>query len=202
MAFSVKNHLLMEDNAEVPFKDTPNHGGTLRPSYLIMHYTAGTSLSGATSWFANPHAKASAHLTIDYDGEIVQMVPFNKVAWHAGLSSWAGLQGMNQHAIGIELVNAGKLKRKENGKWENWSGKVIPPAKVVVAPHKNENQPAGWEVFPEVQLAVALDVAIALHATYRFLDVIGHDDVSPSRKVDPGPAFPMLSFASKVLGRE
>lgn len=202
MAFSIRNHLLFSGNAQVPFKATTNQGGALRPAYLIMHYTAGTSLSGATSWFSNPAASASAHLTIDYNGKIVQSVAFNKVAWHAGASSWAGISGMNRHSIGIELVNAGKLKRKENGKWENWSGAAIPPARVIVATHKHESSQAGWEAYPQAQLDAAMEVAVALHASYHFLDVLGHDDISPNRKVDPGPAFPMLSFSSKVLGRE
>ncbi len=128
------------------------------------------------------------------------MVRFNRIAWHAGRSSWGDLEGLNQSSIGIELVNAGKLRRVA-GKWLNWAGRSIPDAQVIEDTHKDETVSAGWQVYPAEQIEAALDVAIALHRTYRFLDVLGHEDISPRRKVDPGPAFPMRSFASHVIGR-
>ena len=122
--FSIQNHSLLNAGAAVPFTATPNQGGVVRPLYLIMHYTAGTSASGAISWLANPEAKASAHLVVDTNGAVTQMVRFNRVAWHAGRSNWGDLEGMNQFSIGIELVNAGKLRRVA-GKWLNWAGRAF-----------------------------------------------------------------------------
>lgn len=202
MAYSVQGHILRNNGNPVAFTATPNQGpvGSVRPLYLIMHYTAGPTAAGAINWLANSQAQASAHLVIDRNGQVTQMVAFNRRAWHAGVSRWQELESMNSYSIGIELVNAGKLKKVGN-RWENWAGNVIPAAEVEEATHKHETSSAGWQVYPTVQIEAALDVALALHATYRFLDVLGHEDVSRGRKVDPGPAFPMSSFASRVIGR-
>ncbi|MBZ6076329.1 N-acetylmuramoyl-L-alanine amidase [Microvirga puerhi] len=202
MSFQVKSQRLESNGRPVTYIESPNRGGNLRPLYLIMHYTAGGSAEGAISWFKDPRAKASAHLVIGRDGEVTQMVPFNRVAWHAGRSSWNELEGMNSYAIGIELANAGKLRKNEQGDWVNWASNKVPPAEVTVATHKDETTPAGWQLYTSEQLEAALGVAMALHEAYRFLDILGHEDVSPRRKVDPGPAFPMISFKSKVLGRQ
>lgn len=202
MAFSIKQHLLHEGSKAVPFKESPNRGGGLGARFLVMHYTAGTTAAGAINWFTKPEAKASAHLVIDRDGSITQMVKFDRIAWHAGVSQWGEIKGLNGHSIGIELVNAGKLVKRENGTWVNWAGNTIPAPRVTVLSHKNGSTAAGWEIYPAKQIAVALEVAIALHAHYQFEDVLGHDDISPKRKIDPGPAFPMNSFTSKIFGRE
>jgi N-acetylmuramoyl-L-alanine amidase len=200
MGFDIKGHRLRRDGENVRFVSTPNQGGKVQPLYLIMHYTAGPTAEGAISWLASPAAKASAHLVIDRDGTVTQMVGFDRVAWHAGKSRWQDLEGMNSYSIGIELVNAGKLK-KVGGKWVSWSGNVIADADVMEATHKNETSPAGWHTYPQAQIEVAIDVAVALNKSYRFLDVLGHEDVSPKNKVDPGPAFPVGSFESRVIGR-
>ncbi len=201
MPFSVSGHRLLEDGAPVTFVETPNQGGPVKPRYLIIHYTAGTRANGAIAHFANPAAKASAHLVIDRDGTVTQMVGFNRIAWHAGKSEWNGLSGINAYSIGIELANAGKLARRADGAWTSWAGSVIPPEEVIIATHKDESREAGWQVFPHAQLESAIAVAIALRQTYGFEAVLGHEDISPGRKVDPGPGFPMISFESQVMGR-
>lgn len=201
MVIEVKRHLLYDENAQVVFKRTPNGGGSLKPLYLIIHYTAGTTAAGAIGWFEKPEAKASAHLVIDRNGDITQMMEFNKKTWHAGKSEWADLAGLNSYSIGIELVNAGKLTQTASGRWKSWSGTELPDDEVLVATHKNETQPAGWHAFTERQIETAVEVGIALNSTYGFLDVLGHEDISPRRKVDPGPAFPLLSVQSKIMGR-
>lgn len=200
MSFSVRNHTLELNGDAVEFVPTTNQGGAFRPQYLVLHYTAGMTGAGAVAWLAQPASQASAHLVIDRNGNVTQMVRFNRIAWHAGRSEWAGLEGMNRHSIGIELVNAGRLI-KVGDTWQNWAGNVIPADQVVEAPHKHGNVVAGWHAYPAAQIKVALEVALALHSAYGFYDVVGHEDVSRGRRVDPGPAFPMLSFAAKVLGR-
>lgn len=198
----ISNHQLVGALGErVSFTRSPNFSSGLSPLYLILHYTAGTTLAGAVSWFQNPRAQASAHLVIDRDGSIVQMVPFNRRAWHAGKSRWGNLDGMNHYSIGIELVNAGKLRKNSSGQWVTWSNKVIPVSDVSIARHKDETSDAGWHEYPEAQIEAATEVGALLHNAYKFTDILGHDDVSPGRKVDPGPLFPMISFRSIVLGR-
>lgn len=198
----ISNHLLVGEPGEaVSFIKTPNYSTDILPIYLIIHYTAGITAEGTVSWFQNPDAKASAHLIIDRKGSIIQMVPFNRCAWHAGKSKWGNLDGMNQYSIGIELVNAGKLRKNSSGEWINWSSKVIPDEDVTLATHKGESLEAGWHEYTAAQIETAAKVSILLHSTYNFTDILGHDDVSPSRKCDPGPLFPLDSFRSKILGR-
>jgi N-acetylmuramoyl-L-alanine amidase len=198
----IRNHLLLGDAGEpVSFRKSPNQSSPVSPLYLILHYTAGTSLEGAVSWFLNPDAQASAHLVIGRDGAIVQLVPFNRKAWHAGVSSWGRLEGMNRYSIGIELVNAGRLRRRPDGHWADWTGKVVPADEVTVAIHRHEKLEAGWHEYTDVQVRAAVRVASLLRATYRITDVLGHEDVSPGRKTDPGPLFPLNSFRSIVMGR-
>ncbi|GAC1629260.1 MAG: hypothetical protein NVS9B10_20200 [Nevskia sp.] len=195
---------MVPDAGEIPsfsFDPSPNQSGSLSAIFLVMHYTAGTSMAAAVSWLKNPAAKASAHLVIGRDGAVVQLVPFNRRAWHAGVSKWGNLEGMNQYSIGIELVNAGKLVRRADGQWITWSKEIIQAADVTIARHKDELSDAGWHEYTDVQIQIALNIATALNASYGFTDILGHDDISPHRKTDPGPLFPMNSFRSRVLGR-
>jgi N-acetylmuramoyl-L-alanine amidase len=197
----IANHRLVDGEA-VTFVGTANQSAGIRPLYLVMHYTAGLGLDGTVAWLRNPAAKASAHLVIGRDGRIVQMVAFNRRAWHAGISRWGDIEGLNAYAIGIELDNAGRLQRRGDGAWVHpVSGRVVPSDEVIEAQHKAEARPAGWHAYTEAQLAGAEAVARVLHDRYGFIDVLGHDDIAPGRKVDPGPAFPMGSFVTKVMGR-
>lgn len=198
----IRNHLLYEDGGQqVPFRASPNTGGPLAPSYLIMHFTAGRSFQSSVDWFLNPLAKASAHLVIGRDGSIAQLVPFDVQAWHAGVSSWQGLTGMNRHSVGIELDNAGKLTR-QGGKWTAWFGATYPDSEVLEATHPGETLPAGWHIYTQAQLAKAEEAGLAIVRHYGLKDVIAHEDVSPGRKVDTGPAFPKASFRAKLMGRQ
>lgn len=199
----ISNHLLLlEDGKPVTYKASPNKGGVLNPQYLIMHYTAATRGAGSVSWFLNNAASASAHLLIDRDGSIIQFAPFNVVTWHAGNSRWNGLVGMNNYSIGIELVNGGRLT-KIGDKWVCPVDKQpVSDTEVLVARHKNDQAESGWHEYTEAQLRVASEVAALLAQTYQLKDVLGHDDISPLRKSDPGPAFPMDIFRSKAMGRK
>lgn len=199
--YEVQKHFLHKDGTPVSFIKSPNGGSSVRPLYLIIHYTAGTTADGAISWFKNSAAKASAHLVIDRKGVATQMRSFNQSAWHAGKSTWNELEGMNSFSLGIELVNAGKLTKTESGDWVNWAKNKITSSEVIVATHKHESSPAGWHNYSPEQIEAVVDIGMALHAAYGFLDVLGHEDVSPHRKVDPGPAFPMSSVQSRILGR-
>lgn len=198
----VKNHRLhKEDATPFDFVKSPNYSGDiLHHEYLVIHFTAGISAESSIRWLTDPHAKASAHLVIGRDGSITQLVPFNKRAWHAGNSAWAARIGLNSYSIGIELDNAGKLRRVGQ-QWQTWSSHMIPDDEVVIARHKHEASETGWHAFTSQQLTVALEAATALVEKYQLLDVVGHDDIAPGRKTDPGPAFPMESFRSHVMGR-
>lgn len=198
----IKNHLLFLDNGtQVDFKPTPNKGGKYIPEYLVMHYTAATTAQSSISWFLSTIAQASAHLLIARDGTVTQFAPFNIVTWHAGKSQWKGINGLNQFAIGIELVNGGRLI-KSGGAWQcPVDQKKVPNAEVVIAVHKNEMHESAWQTYTPAQLQAAIEIGALLVTTYNLKDVVGHEDIAPIRKSDPGPAFPMGSFRSRTMGR-
>jgi len=191
------------------FKVTPDHwlDGATRLTYppgptmttrrfLVMHFTSGaTALSSVEFWRTDAAKGAEAHIIIDRDGTVYQVRRTDEAADHAGKSKWrdpnTGLiyTGLNQCSIGIELANAGddeKLAARYT---------KLP---IVRARHKNGGPVQGWEAYPPEQIESALAVAKALVQRYKLDDVIGHDDIAPDRKNDPGPAFPMTEFRAKL----
>ncbi len=194
----IKNHLLEGDN--VTHRNTPNRGGKLAPQYLVYHYTAGSSAESSANWLCNPAAKASAHLVLGRDGSIIQLAPFNVVTWHAGISHWAGLTGMNNYSIGIEMDNAGVLKNLGD-RYETSFGKAITRAEVVIARHRHGTSEQAWHAYTEAQIGRAFELAELLFSHYPLKEVLGHEDIARGRKSDPGPAFPLGSLASRVAGR-
>lgn len=202
---NIRNHRLTRDDGHAAaYLASPHAGGTITPRFLIIHYTAGSSAAGTISWFRHPASKVSAHLVIARDGTVTQMVPFDREAWHAGPSRWGSLSGLNRHSIGIELDNAGNLIRS-GGKWVSpLSRRTYPDSDVTVAPHKNDppgTPPTGWQAYTPAQIEATLGCGIALFRHYALADVLGHDDISPGRKRDPGPDFPMESVRARLLGR-
>ena len=108
--FDIVNGRLTIAGKAAPFAPTPNQGGRLEPTMIVLHDTAGRLTKGsAVTWLRDPKAKASAHVVVERDGSVTQLVAFDRVAWHAGQSSWRGRSGCNAFAVGIEIVNPGKL---------------------------------------------------------------------------------------------
>ena len=201
----IENHRLIADDGQpVRYVGTPNHGRTMTPQYLVMHYTAGSSAESSIAWLCNPAARASAHLVIGRDGRLAQLLAFNRIAWHAGQSQWAGRRGLNGCSIGIELDNAGKLERV-GGHWRSSIGqREYQDDQVLVANHQHDSpgtRPSGWHRYSEAQLDAASEIAMLLVREYALKDVVGHDDIAPGRKLDPGPAFPLASLRTRLLGR-
>jgi len=180
---------------------SPNQGGVIESEYLIMHYTAGRNAQSSINWLIDPRALASAHLVIGVDGAITQLVAFNRKAWHAGRSRWAGRDGLNNFSIGIEMDNPGVLTRRVSGWFTSW-GDPVKDHNVVEAVHKNGGALRGWHTYSAPQLEAAMEAATLLVRRYGLKDVLGHEDVAPARKIDPGPAFPMDSFRARVIGRK
>ncbi len=199
-ALSIENHRLVGEN--VSFRPTPNVGGALAPRYLVLHYTAGRSLESSVESLCTqkPQGNASAHLVLGRDGRIVQLAPFNVVTWHAGVSQWSGLVGMNQYAVGVEMDNAGVMQQI-GGQYTAWFGKVYPASEVLLAEHKHGGGVKPWHAYTEAQIARALELAELLVAQYGLEDVLGHEDIAPHRKTDPGPAFPLGAVKSRAIGR-
>lgn len=184
---------------------SPNSGGKLSaPSLLVMHYTVsgGTGPEGVTDYFLSPKAKASAHLIVGRNGKIDQVVPFDVRAWHAGTSVWRGKPNCNDYSIGIEVDNWGRLARAEDGSFRSAADKVVPADRVTKLRHKHDSVDAYWEIYPEKQLAALVDATRAILDAYPSIrEIVGHDDIAPIRKSDPGPAFPMSRFTGLVEGR-
>ncbi|GBL44749.1 N-acetylmuramoyl-L-alanine amidase [Sulfuriferula multivorans] len=199
----INHRLLNDDGTACRYQPSPSVGGVLAAQYLVMHFTAGRDAASSIASLCNKASKASAHVVIGRDGGVTQLVPFNRVAWHAGVSRWQGLEGMNRYALGIELDNAGRLDRV-GSRWQAWFKASYPDDEVLVANHKNDapgTPPCGWHTYTEVQIAAALEVATLLVGKYALRDVLGHEDIAPGRKVDPGPDFPMTSFRARLFGR-
>jgi N-acetylmuramoyl-L-alanine amidase len=181
---------------------TPNTGGALQPRFVVLHYTAGRDADSAVRSLCTrkPQGNASAHIVLGRDGRIVQLAAFNLITWHAGVSQWAGVNGLNPVAIGIELDNAGLLHR-EGDRCVSWFGRAYPEDEVVLAEHKHGGGLRPWHHYTEAQIERTLELCELLVAHYGLEDVLGHEDVARGRKVDPGPAFPLAAVRGRALGR-
>lgn len=210
----ISGHRLQNDaGAAFPFVQSPNGGAPLQPRWLVMHYTADGG-NTAVDWFRNPASKASAHLVISREGKITQMMAFDRVANHAGKSEWKGVSGLNRHAIGIEMVNFGEVFRHPTRGWMRfwnmdgvfkWLGPVIPESELMLDGETSpdgQRRPRAWQRYTEAQVAAAFEAARTVVATYGLEDVLGHEEISPGRKTDPGPAFGIAKFRERVMKRE
>lgn len=161
------------DHAGAAVRASPNFGPRrdgLRPAAIILHYTGMATGQGAEDWLCNPASEVSSHYLVHEDGRIVQMVREADRAWHAGKSSWHGVTDMNSHSVGIEIVNPG---------------------------HQ-----LGYRPFPPRQIKSVVDLCrgiIGRHAIQPEM-VLGHSDVAPGRKVDPGEKFPWGRLARAGVG--
>lgn len=150
---------------------SPNHGPRRAAiDMLILHYTGMANARAALDRLSDPAAKVSAHYLIDEDGTIYRLVADDRRAWHAGVSSWAGESDINSRSIGIELVNPG---------------------------HE-----FGYRRFPEAQMAALENLGQALLRRHRIprARVLGHSDIAPSRKRDPGELFDWARLAQQGIG--
>lgn len=201
----IENHSLCDNTgARYETLPSPNAEPGLKPKFLLMHYTAGSSSQAAIAVLRNPRPDrpdlaVSAHLVIGRDGRITQLVPFDQIAYHAGDSYWENVRYLNQRAIGIELDNDGYLEFVD-GCWRSASGTAYLPEQVLVKAHFKAEQELGWLKFPAVQLAAAFEAAQALVERYQLVDILGHDQVH-REKPDPGPAFPMAEWRQQLFGR-
>jgi len=167
---------------------------------LIIHYTAGRNAESSAKYLQKQEVKASAHLVIGRNGEIYQVVPFNKISWHAGKSSYGGKSEFNNYSIGIELDNAGTLSKTGND-FQSWFGKKYMQSDVMEAVHRNESEPRFWHIYTEKQLEVNEEVARVLLDKYKaIINILGHEEISQDRKQDPGPAFPLDRFRRLIFG--
>jgi len=195
----IRQHLLHGQG--VQFRPSPNRGGLFAgpyPDTIVIHYTAGASAESAIRTLSDPERSVSAHLVVARDGTVTQLVPFDQIAWHAGVSRWGQRQGLNQYSLGVEIDNAGQLQVRD-GRCVSWFGQTYPAAEVVWGVHRNQTEPSPWHRYPAAQLRAVLQVCRLLVATYRIAHILGHEEIAPERKVDPGPAFPLDDLRARLL---
>jgi len=163
--------------------------GTRR--FLVIHHTAGATGQSSIEYWEKLGNGVCAHLVIERDGTIIQCRPFDHTCGHAGPSQWRDRHtgrlytGLNSCSIGIELANAGNAIGALS-----WA-RNQPGFGRIHATHKNGGRECEWETYPLAQLTACELVSQALVKRYNLDDIIGHEDCAPTRKVDPGPAFPM-----------
>lgn len=182
-------------------KRLPYPSGPAMPvrRFAIAHFTSGASALSSFEFWKTPDAKgAEAHIIIDRDGTIYQIRPFNQQCDHAGRSQWTSpLDGkmynwLNQCSIGVEFANAGDGANQDGTAFSSHKFKC--PAGVVRLRHKFGGPLTYWETYPPAQIAAGTEVFRAIVKRYNLDDLIGHDDIAPDRKNDPGPAFPMAEI--------
>jgi len=147
---------------------SPNQGPRrdgLRPSLVVLHYTAMQSADAALTRLCDPGAEVSAHYLICGQGTVYQMVDEDQRAWHAGQGEWAGVNDINSRSIGIELDNR------------------------------------GTHPFSEPQMRALEDLLRGIMARWGIAAeaIIGHSDMAPGRKADPGPRFDWARLARQGL---
>jgi N-acetylmuramoyl-L-alanine amidase len=152
---------------------SPNHDERPKGAaidMLVLHYTGMKTADEALARLCDPDAKVSAHYTVGTDGRVFAHVPEERRAWHAGISYWSGETNVNGRSIGIELVNPG---------------------------HE-----FGYVPFAQVQIAALIDLAHGILARHPISPnrVLGHSDVAPARKMDPGELFPWKELAGFGIG--
>tara|TARA_X000001036_G_C20468862_1_gene720659 strand:- start:18 stop:740 length:723 start_codon:yes stop_codon:yes gene_type:complete len=143
---------------------------TRKIKLLIIHYTGMQSMRVAIKRLVSFKSQVSCHYLISREGKIFQMVADNRVAWHAGVSKWGKFNNLNDKSIGIELVNKG---------------------------HK-----FGYQTFSRKQINSLVMLCIKLKRKYKIKNsyILGHSDIAPLRKSDPGEKFPWLQLKRRKVG--
>jgi N-acetylmuramoyl-L-alanine amidase len=145
---------------------SPNHDERDRPvSMIVLHYTGMENAAAAIDRLRDAQAGVSCHYLVDEDGQILRMVPEERRAWHAGRSYWRGHTGLNSCSIGIEIVNPG----------HEW----------------------GYQPYPDRQIDALIPLVADIKQRYAITrgDVVGHSDIAPTRRRDPGELFPWAKLA-------
>ena len=143
---------------------------TAPPDMIVVHYTGMATGEAALARLRDPAAKVSAHYLVEEDGRVFTLVPEARRAWHAGASFWKGEENLNGVSIGIEIVNPG----------HEW----------------------GYRPFPDAQIAAVIGLIGDIRTRWSIADdrIVGHSDIAPARKDDPGELFPWSVLAKAGHG--
>lgn len=140
------------------------------PSMIVLHYTGMKTGEEALARLRDPEAKVSSHYLVEEDGRVFSLVAEERRAWHAGRSFWKGETDVNAASIGIEIVNPG---------------------------HE-----FGYRAFPDAQIEALISLIADIRSRWEIDDarIVGHSDVAPDRKQDPGELFPWKRLAEAGHG--
>ena len=160
---------------KIKLLNSPNYSRNSRPKksikFIIIHYTGMQSEIESINRLINKNSKVSCHYLINRKGTILQMVKENKIAWHAGVSKWKNIKNLNKNSIGIELVNKGHF--------------------------------FGYENYSNLQINSLIKLCSKLKKKYKIHkeNFLGHSDIAPNRKIDPGEKFPWKRLSNYKLGK-
>ncbi len=145
-------------------------GGASSIDVLMLHYTGMQTAQAAIDRLRDPASQVSSHYVVDEDGTVARLVPEHLRAQHAGVSYWRGVRGLNDTSVGIEIVNPG----------HEW----------------------GYRPFPPAQMAAVRDLCLGILSRHAIpaRNVVGHSDVAPNRKQDPGELFDWHGLAADGIG--
>jgi N-acetylmuramoyl-L-alanine amidase len=147
---------------------------TLPITMLVLHYTGMESGEAARGRLCDEEAKVSAHYLVHEDGAVQNLVDEDSRAWHAGVGHWRGIDNVNSASIGIEIVNGGH----------------------------NFPEPDGLPPFPNAQINAVIALCKGIIERHAILpwNIVGHSDIAPARKEDPGEHFPWSGLAAAGVG--
>ena len=138
--------------------------------FIVFHYTGMKNENDAIKKLTNEKSKVSCHYFIKRNGEILTLVPDLYIAWHAGISKWKNFKSINKNSIGIEISNPG-----HNNKYQNFTSK-------------------------QINSIVRLSKFLIKKYRVSYKYILGHSDISPDRKKDPGEKFPWHYLSNKKIG--
>ncbi|WP_431319819.1 N-acetylmuramoyl-L-alanine amidase [Rhizobium sp. YTU87027] len=161
------------DYRKATVRPSPNHGERAdgrKPNMILLHYTGMPTPEGALEWLCRDESQVSSHYFVGEDGAVLQLVPEERRAWHAGKSYWQGETDINSLSIGIEIANAG--------------------------------HPGGLPEYPQEQIRAVIELCRDCGQRWSIAPerVLGHSDVAPIRKVDPGEKFPWSELHRAGIG--
>jgi len=158
---------------DIIFSRSPNFKASKKLrniEFLIIHYTGMKNFQLAVNRLKDPKSEVSSHYVISRSGRVLELVKPRDIAWHAGVSAWSGIKNINKNSVGIELENKG--------------------------------HDFGYQKFSKPQIRNLIILLKKLKKKFKIknINIIGHSDVAPSRKKDPGEKFPWKILSLQDVG--